>query len=454
MALPVVAIVGRPNVGKSSLLNCLAGRRIAIVDSVAGVTRDRISVPVPLGEGYVELLDTGGFAVLSRRARGRPGPPVEGRGDLTEHVAAQIDCAVAQADLILFLVDARDGPTPLDRAVADRLRRQDKPVLLVANKADTVELEHGLGEWTALGFGDAIAVSAMHHRGTQDLLEAVAGAIGPAGEKPHEPVMKLALVGRRNVGKSAFINALAGSQRVIVSEVPGTTRDSIDVRIEMDGRTLLAIDTAGVRRKSKLADDIEFYSRHRALRSIRRADAVLVMIDATVPIGRVDKQLVAYTAELFKPVVLVVNKWDLAADRAEREDYGPYLTAQLPEVSYAPIVFTVATDGTGVRQAVALAGDLVQQARTRVPTSELNELISEITARHAPRAGRSPRRPKIYYAAQIGTAPPTVALSVNDVKAFDQTYRRYLLNQLRERLPLAEVPIRLLLRPRGRRPRR
>ncbi len=438
MSLPLVAIVGRPNVGKSSLLNCLVGRRIAIVDSSAGVTRDRISAPVPAGDGYVELLDTGGVGI-------------EDRDDLTEHVAGQIECAMTEAALILFVVDARDGLTPLDKTVAGKLRRQDKPVILVANKVDTPEVACDLGELAGLGFGEPLAVSATHRLGTQALLAAVAEAIGSPAQTPPEPAMKLAIVGKRNVGKSTFINALAGADRVIVSEVPGTTRDSVDVRIEMDGRVLLAIDTAGVRKRSKLADDIEFYSRHRALRSIRRADVVLFLLDATEPVGGVDKQLLAYVSGLFKPTVLVVNKWDLVAGRTGREDYGPYLTKMLPEFSYAPIVFASALEGTGVPESVALAGDLIQQARHRVPTAGLNEVVQEVTSRHAPRRGKSGRPPRVYYAAQIATAPPTLALVVSDVKAFDGTYRRYLLNQLRQRLPFSEVPIRLLFRPRRRR---
>jgi len=438
MSLPVVAIVGRPNVGKSSLLNALVGRRVAIVDSVAGVTRDRVSAPVPVGEGYVEVVDTGGFGI-------------EDVDDLTDHIVDQIDLAMSEASLALFVVDAQDGLRPLDRAVAKRLRRQDKPVLLVANKVDNESIGTQLGELSALGFGEPMPVSATQRDGVDKLMAAVVDQVGSQAQAPEEPVMKIALVGRRNVGKSTFINALAGAERVIVSEVPGTTRDSVDVRIEMDERTLLAIDTAGIRRKSKLADDIEFYSRHRSLRSIRRADAVLMLMDATVPVGKVDKQLLEYVAEAFKPVVLVVNKWDLAAAKqAQRDDYGPYLSRQLTGVGYAPIIFTTASNGQGVREAVSLAGDLVDQARQRVATAELNAVVEQITAKHAPRTGKAGRGPKIYYAAQIAVEPPTIALFVNNVRAFDPTYRRYLLNQFRERLPFAEVPIRLLIRPRRR----
>jgi len=437
MALPVVAIVGRPNVGKSSLLNALARRRIAIVDSVPGVTRDRISAVVPVGAGYVELLDTGGFGI-------------EDRDNLSEHVNQQIEHAMASADLILFVVDARQGVQPLDRAVAEKLRRQAKPVILVANKVDAPNAAVELGELYGLGAGEPVCTSAIHRLGLAELLEAINARLGPPAEEVREPTMKLAIVGRRNVGKSTFINTLAGTERVIVSEVPGTTRDSVDVRLEMDGQTLTVIDTAGLRRRSRLADDIEFYSQHRALRSIRRADVVLLMLDATVPVGRVEKRLARYLGELFKPTVIAINKWDLAEGRANREDYGPYITQTLPELAYAPIVLTCATEGLGLPQAVRLASELFTQARTRVGTGQLNAAVAEIVAHHSPKRGRTTRPGRIYFATQIAVAPPTVVLFVNDVSVFDAAYQRYLLNQLRDRLPFPEVPIRLLLRQRRR----
>ena len=436
MSLPVVAIVGRPNVGKSSLLNAIAGKRIAIVDSVPGVTRDRISATVPLGDGYVELLDTGGYGIVDR-------------DDLTEDVLQQIEFAMSAADLILFIVDARSGLQPLDRVMANELRRRDTPVLLVANKVDAPESAVEIGELHALGAGEPIPVSALHRLGTGELMEAVAEAL-PVSPTEHETggAMKLAIVGKRNVGKSTFINQLAGAERLIVSEVPGTTRDSVDVQIDIDGRTLIFIDTAGVRKRRKLTDDIDYYSQHRALRSVRRADVVLFMMDATAEIGRVDKGLVRYIADLFKPTVIAVNKWDLAADRADKDEYAPYLARTLPELAYAPIILTCATDGTGLRQSIELACDLYDQARVRVGTGELNATVESIVARHAPRRTRRGREGKIFYATQISTAPPTIVLFVNDVDVFDATYRRYMLNQFRERLPFPEIPIRLLFRKR------
>jgi len=436
MSLPVVAIVGRPNVGKSSLLNCLVGRRISIVDPTPGVTRDRVCSPLPVGDGYVELVDTGGMGI-------------EDVDDLTEHVKSQISYALREAAVILFVVDAREGVTSLDRNVAAELRRQNKPVILVANKIDTVRGLFETGELHSLGFGEPKEVSAHHGIGRKDLLDAIARSLGErAGDSLPEPIMKLAVVGKRNAGKSTFINSLAGQPRVIVYEIPGTTRDSVDVQVELDGRTFVLIDTAGARKRKQLAGDIEFYSYHRAMRSIRRADVVALMIDASVPVSRVDKKLAREIAEQFKPVVLVVNKWDLAREAASGEDYAEYLGKALPELSYAPISLTTATEGENVRETVDLAEQLFQQAGTRVTTGRLNAVVREILDARGPSHKAGTKPPKILYVSQIATAPPTIVCFVNDLRSFDAGYQRYLLNRLRERLPFSEVPIRLIFRQR------
>ncbi|HYH64502.1 MAG TPA: ribosome biogenesis GTPase Der, partial [Urbifossiella sp.] len=294
MPLPIVAVVGRPNVGKSSLFNWLAGRRISIVDPTAGVTRDRVSTVIEFGDRFCELMDTGGMGIKDK-------------DDLTEDVEHQIRVAVEQAAVVLYLVDIRDGVVPLDEEVARRLRTVGKPVVFVANKADTDKLGTLGGEFNRLGFGDPIRVSAEQKLGRQDLLEAVMAVLPPdTGElPPSDPTLKLAIVGRRNVGKSTFINSLAEADRVIVSEVPGTTRDSIDVVFQKDGKSLVVIDTAGVRKKRHMVtNDIEFYSFHRAERSIRRANVIMMLIDATERISEPDKKLAGYIAEQHKPVVL------------------------------------------------------------------------------------------------------------------------------------------------------
>jgi len=442
MSLPTVAIVGRPNVGKSSLLNCLSGRRIAIVDPTPGVTRDRVSVPLELGDGFVELVDTGGMGI-------------EDVDHLTEHVEEQIAYGMKAAELILFVVDAREGVTPLDRHVARMLRKLAKPVILLANKVDQAKITGEIGELNSLGFGQPLLISATHNQGIADLLDVLESRLaGVAAEAPAEAVMKLAIVGKRNAGKSTFVNALSGTERLIVSETPGTTRDSVDVTCVLDGRTFILIDTAGVRKRRKIKGDIEFYSNRRALRSIRRADVVALMVDAAVPISSVDKQLVGMIVEQHKPVLLVVNKWDLARERVGGEDYAEYFGKVFPELPYAPISLTSATEGTNIRQTIRLAEQLFDQASTRVGTGELNTHIAAILELRGPSHKSGTRRPKILYAAQIGTCPPTIVCFVNDVRSFDRTYQRFLVNQLRLRLPYSEVPIRLLLRKRRQVPKK
>jgi len=446
MSLPVVAIVGRPNVGKSSLFNCIAGRRIAIVDATPGVTRDRVSAPVAIGDGddarYVELIDTGGMGI-------------EDSQDLTDEVEDQIAYAVATAAVILFIVDAREGIVPLDRTVANMLRRQDRPVILLANKIDAASVTAEIGEMPRLGFGEPMAISAAHGRGIADLMDRLGEAMSDLPvDGPPESVMKLAIVGKRNAGKSTFINSLTGEQRVIVSETPGTTRDSVDVTVEFGKRTLTVIDTAGIRKTRKLSGDIEFYSQHRALRSVRRADVVALMIDASLPVSQIDKDLAGQIAEHLKPVVFVVNKWDLAKDVADGEDYAEYLTKSFPGLRFAPISLTTATEGTNVRQTISLAEQLFRQANTRVTTAELNIHIAEILQVRGPSHKTGTRPPKILYCSQIATAPPTIVCFVNDVRSFSTGYQRFLLNRLRERLPFAEVPIRLILRQRREKDRR
>ena len=434
MALPVVAIVGRPNVGKSSLFNRLAGRRIAIVDSVSGVTRDRVTTEIEHAGRRFELSDTGGMGLSDPDA-------------LSADVERQIDLACRQADLIIFVVDVRSGLVPLDRYVAERLRQLEKTTVLVANKAETRKLREAAAEFYALGFGEPMPVSAQEGFGRLDLLDRVVASLPPIGEPPPEPIFKLAIVGRRNVGKSTFINALAREERMIVSERPGTTRDAVDVRFERDGQAFLAIDTAGVRRRSSVADSVEFYSQARTERSIRRCDVAVLMLDATVPVGRIEKHLARYIVEHHKPCVIVVNKWDLVAGSAVTSQYREYLDAKLPALWFAPLVFTTAVSGRHVASVVDVSQALHRQARTRVATGELNRVISQAVKERSPRPRRN-RLPKILYATQVSVEPPTIILFVNDPALFDASYKRYLANRLRERLPFAEVPIRLLWRGR------
>jgi GTP-binding protein len=436
VAVPQVAIVGRPNVGKSSLFNWLSGRRIAIVDPTAGVTRDRVMHLVPVGDRFMELVDTGGLGV-------------EDADRLTKQVEGQIETAIAQAQVILFVVDARAGLMPLDDDVARRLRVVQKPVLLVVNKADTPEIEEQLADFYRLGWDRLLPVSAQQNRGKQRLLNAIRQHLPEPDETPTiDADLKLAIVGRRNTGKSTFINCVAESERVIVSEVPGTTRDSIDVRFERDGKVFIAIDTAGVRRKKSVASDVEFYSLARAERSVRRADVVLLFFDPRWRISKVDKQLAEYILDNHKPAIFVVNKWDLAKDLPTGK-FADYVRKVFPSLDYLPIAFITAKNGKNVQAVLNLAQSLYKQAGARVSTGDLNRVVREALAQQAPPL-RQNRRPKIYYATQVATHPPTVVLFTNGPELFDNTYRRYLLKTFRDRLPFHEIPIKLYLRSKNR----
>lgn len=439
MALPVVAVVGRPNVGKSSLFNALAGEMISIVEATAGVTRDRVTTIVEHRDRYIELVDTGGYGIVDSDA-------------LDEHITGQITQAIDKADIAVFVVDIRDGVTPLDERIARLLRKTDLNVILAANKADNARLFPQAGEFTKLGFGEAVCISALNNMNKKVLMDRVVEEIKHLPDEiPQKEVMKIALVGKRNAGKSSFLNSIVGEDRVIVSEIPGTTRDAVDVRFEKDGQTFVAIDTAGVRKKNKIIkNDIDFYSFTRATKSIKRADVVLFLIDATLPVSQVDKKLARLISDEFRPCVLVINKWDLAKDHADTDDYAEYLGKVLSGLKYAPIAFTTAKDGKNVHGVLDLAKELFKQSTMRVPTGRLNKAFEEISKMRLTAPRKKSGFPRIYYATQISNNPVTIIMFVNRVELFDETLQRFIVNKLRELLPIAEVPIRLMIRPRKR----
>lgn len=438
MGVPQVAIVGRPNVGKSSLMNWLAGRRVAIVDDKPGITRDRVVYLMQHDDRFFELVDTGGMGHMDA-------------DQLTEDIEEQITQAIDSADLILFVVDTRSGLLTMDQEVAGRLRYLKTPIICIANKTDDETFDNQADEFGKLGHGVPIKVSTLQHRNKNVLLNRIADELPPESEDevdPGDPEMRVAIVGRRNVGKSTFVNTLAGAERMIVSEVPGTTRDSVDVRFEMDDKAFVAIDTPGIRRSRAQAKfDIDFYGAHRAQRSIRRADVVLLFLDCTQRIGKVDKQLADYITSEHRPCVIVVNKWDQLAGSMPTEKWVTYLGDQMPGLRYAPIAFITGQTGKNVKALLNHAQMLFKQSRERVSTGTLNRLVRDAVKRNPPPVYQN-RRPKIYYATQVGVQPPTIVLFCNNPSAIQKPYQRYLIGRFRDELPFAETPIKVYLRKR------
>ena len=438
--IPQVVVVGRPNVGKSSLFNWLIEKRIAIEDPTAGVTRDRLVQRVSLEDRVFDLVDTGGMGF-------------DDPDGLTTQIDAQIASGLTSAALIVFVVEVRSGLLPADREVARRVRLTGAPVLLVANKADDPKYDLLAHDFDELGFGEPLIVSVRQNRNRTELVDEIVAHLPEAWPEEAEgaalPEMKLAIVGRRNVGKSTFINALAHEERVITSPVAGTTRDSVDVRFEVDGHSFLAIDTPGLRRTKSRTTDLDFYSTHRAERSIRRADVVLLFLDASEPIGRVDKQLVDTILEEAKPVVFVINKWDLYAGEVDRKEWDDYLRETFRSMPWAPVEFTTATSGRNVKAVVDTAQRLFRQSSTRIATAKLNTVIRTAVETNRPPADGRGRPVRIYYATQVEVNPPTIVLSTSAPRSITEPYKRYLVNSLRQTTPLREVPIRLLVRGRG-----
>ncbi len=437
MRVPNVVVVGRPNVGKSSVFNWIAGIRLAIVDPTAGVTRDRVSYLVQEREQYFEMVDTGGIGITDS-------------DDLTDHIEEQIQIAIDSADVVVFVVDTQTGLLALDNEVARRLRKLDVPIILVANKTDSDHIDSQADEFHSLGHGEPIRVSTTQNRGRERLLTAIFDRLpilSAEDEVPEEPILKVAIVGRRNVGKSTFVNTLAKTDRMIVSEVPGTTRDSVDVRFDMDNKSLIAIDTPGLKRTKAVKTDLDFYSTHRAQRSIRRADVVLLFFDAAQEISRLDKQLCSYIAENHKPCIFVVNKWDLYAGGVQTEEWADYLQEQLRMMWHVPIIFITGQSGKNVKALINHAQMLFGQSRQRISTGRLNTLIRAALDRNPPPLHYH-RRPKIYYATQVSIGPPTMVLFCNNPAAFTKPYRRYLLGVMRDQLSFGEIPIQIYYRQR------
>ncbi|MDR1604881.1 MAG: ribosome biogenesis GTPase Der [Gracilibacteraceae bacterium] len=438
MSNPVVAIVGRPNVGKSTLFNRLAGGSTAIVQDTPGITRDRLYCDADWRGRRFTLIDTGGIE------------PRPAEASMAAQTRRQAEIAVTEAELVLFLVDGQSGLTEEDESVARFLRRGGKPILLVVNKVENFTNHSGVEhEYLRLGLGAPLPVSAAHGLNTGDLLDAVAAAL-PAGEKENgDPdVVKVAVVGRPNVGKSSLVNKLLGTERVIVSDTPGTTRDAVDTPFVFDGRHYLLIDTAGIRRKTKVLQATENYSVIRALRAINRCDLALMLLDAPEGVTEQDKRIAGYVHEAGKGIILVVNKWDLVEkDDKTLHKFEQKLRADMGFLHYAPTQFISALTGQRVHKIMELAEFVAEQNSRRVQTSVLNDELREWVYTNPPPGDRG-KRLKILYATQQSVQPPTFVFFVNDPDIMHFSYRRYLENRLRAFFGFEGAPIRLIVRAR------
>lgn len=435
--LPRVVIVGRPNVGKSSLFNRIIGRRLAVIEHQPGVTRDRLYHVAEWSGINFELVDTGGILF------GEDDP-------LVEQIRVQAQIALEEADVVLFMVDAVDGPMPADYDLADKIRGLRCPVLVVANKADNEDRETWTTEFYGLGLGDVHPISALHGRGTAELLDEVVRRLPTVNVLPtEEETTRIAIVGRPNVGKSSLTNALLGEERMIVSDLPGTTRDAIDSRIAFRGETITLVDTAGIRRRGKVQGSIEYYMVLRAERALERADVALVVVDGAEGLTDGDKRIAKQAHEHGKAAVFAVNKWDIVEPPDGRPnkrskvktEFAKSVRDDFPELTYAPLAFVSAFKRTGLEALLETCMEVSENHHFRVATGRLNGIIREaMFARPLTRKGKAF---KVYYATQTGTCPPTFALFCNDPDLAHFSYQRYLENRIRDELPLEGTPVRL-----------
>lgn len=452
MSKPVVALVGRPNVGKSTLFNRLAGQPLAIVDEVPGTTRDRLFTEAEWNGIPFEVVDTGG---IDPSTGGRD-PLSIGSADYITQIRSQAEMAIQEADVVLFVTDGASGVTPADTEVAEILRKNQQirdgkpwpPIFLVVNKVDSEAVRRDVMQFYELGLGEPYPISALHGTETGDLLDALVGSFGERGEEEEDESVKIALVGKPNVGKSSLLNRLVGEERSIVSPIAGTTRDAVDTHIEFDGLPVTLIDTAGIRRRGKVEPGVEKYSVLRSMRAIERCDVSLLMIDAIDGISAQDAHIAGYILEEWKSTVVLVNKWDaVEKDTYTLNAYTERIRQDLNFLAYVPILFISAKSGQRVDQVLPLALRVQEERLARLTTSQLNRILQNAQDQHpAPsHAGRSLR---IYYGTQVRSDPPTFLLYVNDPTLSHFTYVRYIENSIRKEYPFLGTPIRVIMRPR------
>jgi GTP-binding protein len=435
LSKPIVAIVGRQNAGKSTLLNRAAGKPLAIVEDLPGTTRDRIFTSVTWQGIEFTLVDTGGLEleITSTIARG---------------INTQIEAAINAADAIVFLVDVSDGVTPSDLEIADRLRRANKPILLAVNKADNARLEDLALEFYELGLGEPLAVSAYHGRGIAELLDRIISRLPPpASAETTTEAIKVAIIGRPNVGKSMLLNALVGDKRAIVDDRPGTTRDAIDTMFDFDGQSVLLIDTAGIRRRGRVKAGVERYSVMRSLRAIDRADIALLVLDATEPATTQDTHIAGYIQQAARGIILIVNKWDLIENK-DINEWNRYIRSQFKFVAHAPVLYTSAKTGQGTDKIMSQVIQVYQERCKRLSTTVVNSVVQQAIATHNRPRSRG-KQLKVFYATQAEVNPPTFVFFANDARLIHFSYRRYLENKLRQAFGFAGTPLRLVFKTRG-----
>lgn len=435
---PVVAIVGRPNVGKSTFVNRLVGSRESIVDDMPGVTRDRLYFDVNWAGSTFTVIDTGGII---------PGMIDE----IMLSISSQVEIASEQADAIIFIVDGKEGITPVDEDIANMLRRTKKQVFLAVNKIDTPDKEVAIHEFYELALGEPHAISAMHGTGgVGDLLDEVTKVLPIYNKPADEPPVKVAVVGRPNVGKSSLVNKMLGEERVIVSDVSGTTRDAIDVNIKSNGKIYTLVDTAGIRKKAKVEFGVEKFSVVRSLKAIRECDVALLMIDAVEGMSDQDKKIGQIIVENGRAVVILVNKWDLVEDKNTYtiNEFTDKIRRDAPHLSFAPILFISAKTGQRTGKIFQEAQEVFDYSQKKIPTSILNRVIIEAYSLN-PAPAKKGKILKVYYCTQAGVAPPTFIVFVNNKDLFPESYERYLENKLRQAFGFFGTPLRIISRERG-----
>jgi len=441
MAKPTVALVGRPNVGKSTLFNRLVGERVAVVHERPGTTRDRLVTGTEWNGIAFDLIDTGGYDHFADDTLD---------AEYLPQIRAQAEQAMLEADVIVFLVDGKTGITPLDHEIADILRREQVPILLVVNKVDSAARGESISEFYELGLSEPIPISALHGRHTGDMLDRITELLGRSSESADEDEgIKIAIVGRPNVGKSSLLNRLLGEERVIVSPYPGTTRDAIDTQLTYEDLQITLIDTAGIRRRGRIQPGVEKYSSMRALKAIGRADVSLLLIDGSEGVTAQDAHIAGMILDKLKSVLLLVNKWDIVPDEVrDRQDYGEHVRAALKFLNFVPILFMSALTGAGVQEVMPAALQIQKERLRRIPTARLNEVVLDAQATHAP-PSKAGKRLRIYFASQVRTDPPTFLFHVNDPKLMHFSYARFLENRIRQEYSYVGTPIRLSFRKRS-----